>query len=821
MKKKCLSLLTLSFIFLQTSAQFTIKGIVKDSLTQAPIPDANIIVEETFLTAETDNHGKFVFKNIKPGKKAIQISFIGYKTTIKEIDISNDVDIEVFLPRDIVMADEVIVSATRASDKTAMAFKNFNKEEIAKRNFGQDVPFILSLTPSVVVTSDAGNGIGYTGIRMRGSDATRINVTINGIPINDAESQQLYWVDLPDIATSIDNVQVQRGVGTSTNGAGAFGGSINIQTNRLHPESYVESNHAHGSFGTIKNNISFGTGLLNNHWTFDARLSKINSDGYIDRGNSDLKSIYISEGYYGKKSIVRLNIFSGKEITYQSWYGTPESRIKNDATGMNEYVIRNGLDSDDSLNLLNAGRTYNFYTYKNQVDDYQQDNYQLHYSLQLTDKFIFNTSLHYTKGKGYYEEYKKQNDPYGEGAFSFYGLPDVIIGDDTIISTNLIRRKWLDNDFYGTTYSVQYDSHNKTSLTIGGGWNQYDGDHLDEIISAQYFPLTEFPYGYENNSALKTDFNIFGKMIFDLNTKTNLLADMQFRRVSYHFMGFDSVLNYVPRQDKLDFMNPKIGFNWKPGNEHNTYVSFSLANKEPSRDDYVSSSSQSKPKAENMQDLEAGYRFQKSKYAISFNFYFMNYRDQLVLTGEVNDVGNYIRTNINKSYRTGIEVELEIRPLKQILFSANATLSRNKIEAFNQFIDDYDVGVQVIREYKNTDIAFSPNIISSAIFTYNPFKEFSISFNTKYVGKQFLDNTSDESKKIKAYTTSDVQVNYSFHSKLIKEINLGLMLNNIFNRFYESNGYTWNYIYGGAETVENFYYPQAGINFLGQVSLKF
>jgi iron complex outermembrane recepter protein len=795
--------------------QINISGTIKDSITGKPLPGSSVIIENTFLAAVSDNDGKFILKNVKAGTNIMNVSYVGYAPAKKEIDANENIAIEFSLVKSPVLADEVIISATRASEKSAMAYKNLDKEEIEKRNFGQDVPFILALTPSVVVTSDAGNGVGYTGIRIRGSDATRINVTINGVPVNDAESQQLYWVDLPDIASSIDNLQIQRGIGTSTSGAGAFGGSINIQTTRLRGEPYLEGNYALGSFGTVKSNILFGTGLLNNHWTFDARLSKINSDGYIDRGSSNLKSIYVSEGYYGKKSIVRLNIFSGKEITYQSWYGTPESRIKNDVQGMTDYVIRNGLDDEDSLNLLTSGRTYNYYTYKNQVDDYQQDNYQLHYSLALNDNFTINTSLHYTKGKGYYEEFKKQNN------FSDYNLPDVIIADDTIASSNLVRRKWLDNDFYGATYSINYDAHKKVSAILGGGWNQYAGDHFDEIISAQYFPLAEFPYRYESNSALKTDFNIFGKVVYDLSNKINLFADMQYRRVGYAFSGFDKELNYVPENVELNFANPKAGLNWKLNNEHSAYVSVSIGNKEPSRDDYVDSSPLSRPKPENMQDLECGYRLQKNSFVFAFNYYFMNYKDQLVLTGKVNDVGNYTRINVDKSYREGVEGEIECHLLKKINFTANVTISRNKIKAFNQYVDDYDAGIQIIKIFKNTDIAFSPNIIAAAQVSYEPVKNLLVSFITKYVGKQYLDNASDNTKKLKPYSASDLGLEYKLKTKLVKEIGFGLMLNNIFNHPYESNGYTYSYIYGGKEIVENFYYPQSGINILGQVRLKF
>ncbi len=793
-------------------AQFTIAGIVKDSTTNNVLQGASVIIQNSFLETVTDNEGKFIFKNIKNGNYVFKISFVGYNALINELAVADNINPEFKLSKATVITDEVVIAATRVDEKTGMAFKNLDKDYIENRNFGQDVPFILALTPSVVVTSDAGNGIGYTSIRIRGSDATRINVTINDVPINDAESQQLYWVDLPDIASSTDNIQIQRGVGTSTNGAGAFGGSINIQTNRLHAEPYLETNHAAGSFGTVKNNISFGTGLLNNHWTFDARLSKINSDGYIDRGSSDLKSIYISEGYYGKKSIIRLNIFSGKEVTYQSWYGTPESRINNDVNGMIDYVIRNGLDSEDSLNLLTSGRTYNYYTYHNQVDDYQQDNYQLHYSLQLTDKFVFNVSGHYTKGKGFYEEYKKNQD------LADYGITDFVPVTPTV---NLVRRKWLDNDFYGSTYALKYEKRNKISATIGGGWNQYSGDHYDEIIFSQYFPIANTPYRYDFNTALKTDFSLFGKAVYNLNDKTNFFGDMQYRKVSYNFRGFDTLFNTAQQQVYLNFFNPKLGFNYILNDEHSFYVSLSVGNKEPSRDDYVDSSPSSRPKPENMQDLEVGYRFQKKDLTFALNYYYMNYKDQLVLTGQVNDVGNYTRTNIDKSYREGAELEVQWMPMKKIIVAANATISINEIKEYKQYIDDYDAGDQVLRTYNNTDIAFSPNMIGAADIGYEIVKNLKVNFTSKYVGKQYLDNTSDNSKKINAYFINDLRVGYLLKTKIIKEIHFGILINNIFNHLYESNGYTYNYIYGGKETVENFYYPQAGTNVLGQLSLKF
>lgn len=793
-------------------AQHSISGIVKDNNNGVALHSATVLLQPTSQKTVTDKDGKFIFYNVPSGKYAVTISFIGYKSIEKIADVSNDAFLEIALTKAAITSSEVLVSATRADEKTGMAFTNLDKAAIEKQNFGQDIPFILALTPSVVVTSDAGNGIGYTGIRIRGSDATRINVTVNDVPINDAESQQMYWVDLPDIGSSIESVQIQRGVGTSTNGAGAFGGSINVQTNALKSQSYLESNHAVGSFGTFKNNISFGTGLLDDKWVFDARLSKINSDGYIDRATSNLKSIYISPGYYGKKSVVRLNIFSGSEITYQSWNGTPEARIKNDEHGMVDFADRNGLDEQDLNNLLKAGRTYNFYTYKDQVDNYQQDNFQLHYSLQLSDKLNLNTALHYTKGKGYYEEYKKHQD------LAQYGIIDFIPSTDDV---SLVRRKWLANDFYGAIYSLQYNAPSKIKAAIGGGWNQYGGDHYDEIIFSQNFPYAKMPYRYSDNDALKTDFNVFAKAAVDLNEKINLFADLQFRRIGYHFTGFDEVLNFIPQKTELIFFNPKGGLYFQVNDNQSAYLSVSVGNKEPSRDDYVDSSPTSRPKTENLVDFEGGWRFHNSRYSISFNGYFMNYKNQLVLTGEVNDVGNYTRTNIDKSYRTGLEAQLSYKISDKFHFTATATVSRNKIKEYKNYVDNYDSGNQLTTSFKNTDISFSPSLTASSIISYEFNKHFSADFISKYTGQQFLDNTSDKLKKLKPYFINDARLGYIIHTKVVREIKFGVLLNNIFNHLYESNGYTYSYVYGGSETVENFYFPQAGTNVLMQVSLKF
>jgi iron complex outermembrane receptor protein len=666
-----------------------------------------------------------------------------------------------------------------------------------------------------VVSSDAGAGVGYTGIRIRGSDPTRINVTINGIPYNEAESQGTYWVNLPDFASSVDNIQVQRGVGTSTNGAGAFGASLNIQTNTLQQEAYAEINNSFGSFNTWKHTVKVGSGLIGGKWSFDGRLSKISSDGYIDRASSDLKSFFVSGGYHGKSTLVKLNVFSGKEVTYQAWYGTPESRIRNDRQGMLDYIARNGLAGREAENLLNAGRTYNYYTYNNQTDNYQQDHYQLIASHELNKHWNLNGALHLTRGRGYYEEYRPDE------SFEQYNLPDLTISDSLISSTDLIRRRWLDNYFYGFTYGANYSSGGKLSGTIGGGWNQYAGKHFGEIIWARFAGNTAAGHKYYENEALKTDFNIYSKANYRFTDKINTYIDLQYRRVMYSFLGFDNNLTNVQQTAAMHFFNPKAGLTYQVSNESNLYVSYSVGNREPTRDDFTQSTPQSRPKSETLRNLEAGFRKAGKHLTWGLNYYLMNYKNQLVLTGQINDVGEYNRTNIPKSYRTGIELDAAAKIKPGLQWSGNLALSRNKINNYNEFFDNYDLGEQTSVRYASTDIAFSPNIIGSNTFSYSPVKSLALHFISKYVGSQYLDNTASDNRKLAAFFVQDVRINYTMQARWMKEIELNLLVSNLFNQAYEPNGYTYSYIAEGRVVTENFYYPQAGTHFLGSVQFKF
>ncbi|MDF2438241.1 MAG: TonB-dependent receptor [Bacteroidota bacterium] len=796
-------------------SQHTFSGKINNEKNEL-IAGATVRLEGTYIASPSNSEGTFEIKNLKPGNYIAHISYVGYQTKTDTIKLSGDEVRNYGLKENTLLMDEVIITATRANERSAMAFTIVNKEQIAENNLGQDLPYLLNQQPSVVTTSDAGAGVGYTGIRIRGVDATRINVTINGIPVNDAESQGTYWVDLPDIASSIDNIQLQRGVGTSTNGAGAFGGSLNIETTKLNQKPYAEWNSSYGSFNTMKNTINAGSGLLNEKLAVDIRLSKINSDGFIDRASSDLRSYYLSAGYYGKKNIIKFITFSGYEETYQAWYGIPQSRLKGNLPGMNDYIFNNYLDAHEAGNLLNSNsRTYNPYTYQNQVDHYVQTYYQLHFSHEFNRNWNSNIAVHYTKGKGYYEEYKKGQ------AFSSYGLPDVLVGTELITNTDLVRRRWLDNDFYGTTFSLNYDSHKKLSALLGGAWNNYTGLHYGEIIWAQYAVNSNIHQHYYNDTANKNDFNIFLKANYLVTKKLNVFADLQYRMVNYSFLGFDDSLKNIEQTASLSFFNPKVGVDYTLNNTSGVYASYSIGNKEPSRDDYTQSTPTSRPKHETLNDLEAGFRYASKKAMLNVNLYFMDYTNQLVLTGEINDVGAYNRTNVAKSYRQGIEIQGGIKILKSLSWEGNITLSRNKIRNFKEYIDNFDSTAQSVIIYKESDIAFSPEIIAGSTITFEPVRNLKFSFISKYVGQQYLDNTSNDDRKLDAFFVNDLRINYSIKTKYIPEIGFTLAINNIFSEEYESNGYTWGYIYGGKHTVENFYYPQAGINYMAGLRLKF
>ena len=795
-------------------AQFSVSGIVNDSISE-PIVGSTIKIADTYKGVFSDNNGEFKISNLNNGDYIIEVSFIGFESQQQKIHIEGkDVELNFSLKKATTSLEEVIVSGTRVEAKSPFVHTNISKKELEQNNLGQDIPILLQYSPSIVSTSDAGAGVGYTGFRLRGSDASRINVTINGIPLNDPESQGVFWVNMPDFASSTENIQIQRGVGSSTNGAGAFGGSINMQTNTLRELAYGEIAASYGSFNTHKETVQFGSGLINKHWAFDGRLSNIQTDGYIDRATSDLKSYYLSGGYYGNKTSVKAITFSGKEKTYQSWYGTPESRITGNEDDMKAHASNNGLDSAQTYNLLNSGRTYNFYEYDNETDNYQQDHYQLHLSHQFNDKLTATVAFHYTYGRGYYEQFKKKDK------YKKYGLPDLIVGNDTISKSDIVRRRWLDNDFYGTTYNLSYKT-TKLSVIFGGAFNKYDGDHYGEIVWAEYANGTNLGDRYYDNKGLKTDFNNYLKVNYLIGEKTTVFGDLQVRTVDYSVSGVDNNLSTIKVDTNFIFFNPKAGVSHQISDKIRTYASFSVGNKEPSRNDFIDNPANKQPKHETMFDYEGGVEFTTQKVMLQGNFYYMDYKNQLIVTGELNDVGSSIRTNVAKSYRAGFELVSSFLISKKVKFNLNTTYAQNKIEEFTEVIYDYTNGFDIIENtYSNSDIAFSPSIIGAASIEYNPIKSLNLMLQSKYVSEQFLDNTSNNKRKLDAYQTVDARISYTIFPKKMKEISINLLVNNIFNTLYSSNGYTYSYKYGELIT-ENFYYPQAGINFLLGVTMKF
>ncbi len=813
LKKLLFAVLTAMLPFFAL-AQISVTGKVTDN-NQKPLPGASIKLKNQKTAVLSDADGNFTLSNLSAGKYVVLASYLGYKTVEQTIDLNQNQTITFTLTPQAFLADEVIVRATRANEKSATTYKNVTKAEIQENNFGQDLPFILQNTPGVVVNSDAGAGVGYTGIRIRGSDNSRINVTVNGIPINDSESQGTFYVNMPDFASSVDNIQIQRGVGTSTNGAGAFGASLNIQTTASEMEPYAEVNSTFGSFDTWKNTIKVGTGLINNRFSFDGRLSRISSDGYVDRGSSLLKSYFVSGAYHGNKDLLRINVFAGAEKTYQSWNGIPESRLNNDVAGMQAYIDRNGLSAEDAANLLNSGRTYNSFLYNNQTDNYWQNHYQLLYARQFSDKFSFNGALHYTQGEGYYEEYRVADK------LSAYGLNPVVVGNTTITTTDLIRRRWLDNDFYGVTYAFNYVPQKNLNFTLGGAYNEYKGAHFGQVIWAQYASNGNTDRHYYDNDGFKTDFNVYGKVNYSPVEALSLFADLQYRRVYYDIAGTENKLNTLAINETLNFFNPKFGATYFINPESNLYASFSVANKEPNRDDYTDANVGIYPKPERLNDVELGYRFKNKQFNLGANAYGMFYKNQLVVTGKINDVGGNYRQNVDKSYRLGIELDGSYTISKALALNANAAFSRNKIKNFTEYYDDYDNGGQVVNNYALTDISYSPAAVLFGEFVYKPVKGFAVALQSKYVSKQYMDNTQNNDRTINGYWVSNARLGYDFKFAGVKNVNLGLLVNNVFDKKYESNGYTYGYLYGGNRITENFFYPQAGTNFLLSLNVKF
>lgn len=684
-------------------------------------------------------------------------------------------------PADSTGLEPVEVRAIRASAMAPFAKTNLTKKDIQKQNLGQDLPFLLNQTPSVVVNSDAGNGVGYTGIRIRGTDATRINVTINGIPFNDPESSGAFFVNLPDLLSSVSSIQIQRGVGTSTNGAASFGGTINLSTHEVNQQPYFESNNSFGSFNTLKNTIRVGSGLLGGRFTTDLRLSQLKSDGYVDRAKTDLRSYYFSTAYLADRTTIRFTTFSGKEKTYQAWNGVSESMLKT------------------ARRYNSAGTDRPGTPYDNETDNYLQNHYQLSLTQKLAPALTFNTGLFYIKGKGYYEQYKANQ------RYSRYGLSNPVYGNTTVTRTDLIRQLWLDNDFFGNVFSFLYAGKN-TEATLGGAVSKYLGNHFGEIIWAKA-GLPRNNLRWYDNDATKNDANVYAKVQQALLPHLHGFADLQVRRVRHQITGFrDNPALQV--NEVYTFFNPKAGLTYRRGN-WTAFASYAIGNKEPNRDDFEASENEV-PQPERLHDLEAGFEQQGRNASFGATVYYMRYKNQLVLTGKINDVGAYTRTNIANSYRLGLELQGGAALTNWLRASGNVTLSRNRVKDFREFIDDYDNGGQESKVYAESDISFSPAVTGAATLSITPLRRLTIDLLSKYVSKQYLDNTGNENRKLDPFFTEDIRLTYSLQKGALKNADLVFLIANAFNKKYEPNGYTFSYIANAQLITENYFFPMAG-----------
>ncbi len=756
------------------------------------------------------DQGVFRFENLKSGSYELVI-ITAYGIRRKKIELRGSIDITLHIPRNIKM-DEISVVASVAGDKAPVTHNNVTAAEIEKKDFAQDIPFLLEGTPSLVTTSDAGQGIGYSGLRIRGTDPTRINVTLNGIPINDSESQNVFWVNMPDLASSTTNIQVQRGLGWSKPGVGDLGGGVHINTLGFNYEPYGTLKLGGGSFNTKRATVGVGSGLINGRFTLDGRISYISSDGFIDRAKSDLYAFYGSAGYHHDQTNITLVYALGDEDTYQAWNGVPE-----------QYINDSNLRTYNSAGAEKPGDPYD-----NEVDDYRQSHVQLHFDQAITPFTRWTNALHYTKGSGYFEQYKADQN------LNDYGI------EGSPAPSDLVRQRWLDNDFYGITSTLQIGSPEERYFIIGGAWNKYLGRHFGEVIWTEAgVPLEELP-AYYDNDAEKTDGNIYARSNTKITDQFNITVDLQGRWINYDFVGPNENGNPTDQEVSLKFFNPKLGFNYSAGEHGSFYALTGIVNKEPNRDDYTESTPLSQPKAERLWDTELGYRYHKNDLKLELVGYYMDYKNQLALTGQLNDVGAYTRINVDKSHRLGIEALASYKPIANLEISGSATISESKINAFDEYIDDWDAGNQQIVQHENTDLSFSPSLLANLLLDYtlitNENHLLTVDLGGRYIGKQFVDNTSNEASALKAYSLADLGLHWTLFNKIGKDMHLGLFVKNVFDSKYESNGWIYRFQsgsydptpddpYAGSEGNGQYhlkgYYPQAGRYYLLQFSLNF
>ena len=736
-------------------------------------------------------------------RSLLGICILAGTTTFAQVNVKDSMRI--------VKLEGIEVVSTRASAKTPVAFTNISKKDIKKQNIGKDIPFLISTTPSILTTSDAGAGIGYSKIRIRGTDATRINVTTNGIPMNDAESHELYWVNTPDLASSLEDIQVQRGVGTSTNGAGAFGASINMRTQAIFPQKYAEVSGSYGSFNSHKETFRLGTGLINDKWAFDARISNIQSDGYRDRASSDLKSYFLQGGYFGEKTSVKLITFGGKEETYHAWDGISKDMLKS-----NRRYNPNGEIEDSKGNVIGF--------YDNQIDHYVQKNYHLLINQYLSNTWNLNVGFHYTDGDGYYEEYKNKR------SLKEYGLQPFEHNGETVKKSDLIRKKFTESRFGGGIFSFNHKGE-KLQASLGGGLNYYKNDHFGKVLWVKNYIGDIMPDNhYYDNTGRKTDGNIYAKASFEVTDGLSLFADAQFRHLRYRLSGLSDKWNWTsnPEQlqslsfdEKFNFFNPKLGLSWQINPYHSTYASFSVAQKEPTRSNYTDALFTQKPNAEKLYDYELGYTFNNPCFNASVNLYYMDYKDQLVLNGKVNEIGRAISENVDKSYRMGIEISLGAQLTKWLRWDINGTWSKNRIKDYVAYFSDSNYKQHTLN-WGDTPISFSPSFMGNSIISAN-YKGFNASFQTQYSTRQYLDNLGLKDNSLDPFIVNHIHLSYDFKLPYIKQATVGASVYNLFNLKYETNGYSQTSIDTEGQILSHDprFYPMAGTNVLAHITLSF
>jgi len=780
------------FTFQAFSQNYTLRG--KITANNRALEGASVVALGEKVGTQTDSQGNYSI-SLKEGSYIILFSYGNSKTM--KIDLTQNMNLDVDLSNAQEVLDEVFLSALRVNAQSPITYSNLSNEEIEERNLGQDIPVLMNFMPNVVTTSDAGAGVGYTGIRVRGSDASRVNVTINGVPYNDAESQGTFWVNLPDFASSVENIQLQRGVGTSTNGAGAFGASLNILTDVYSANANAETSHNFGSYNTRKHTVKFSTGLLNDHWEIAGRASQIKSDGYIDRASSDLKSYFLQAAYVNDNTLIKALTFGGTEKTYQAWYGIDGETLRSNRT-----FNPAGAYSNDGEEKY----------YDNQTDNYQQDHYQLLWNQKYDSNWSSNFALHYTKGKGYYEEFNE------DASLNDFGLQNFIADGSEITTSDLVGRKWLDNDFYGATFNLNYQN-SKLDVDLGGGLNKYEGDHYGAIIYTRFAKNEDPREHYYFNDAVKTDFNIYTKANFAITEKLAAYVDLQIRTIDYKTGGLLDDKSNFNVDDNFSFFNPKAGLTYQMNDLNQFYFSYARANREPSRADYENGN----PESEGLNDFELGWRYKAPKAQINTNVYFMDYQNQLVLTGGIDDEGSFIRENSGNSYRLGLEVDATIKISDKLKTRPNVSISRNKnvdfVSTFNGELTNFG----------DTEISFSPEIVAGNILSYTPLDRLKLNLLSKYVGDQYMSIIEAKNSKLDAYFVNDLNVQYTFNKlSIFKEVVLTALVNNILNEKYVSNGYYYTYdventeLPSGVQTFDGAgYYPQATTNFLLGLNLKF